>query len=67
MDYFLQQIYFSNRLYEILAEYTVFQSGDERLIIKFFIIDRYHKEIFVKCYLTYNVVIPRLDRGIQCF
>jgi hypothetical protein len=46
--------------YEILAEYPAFQSGDECLIIKFFSKNRHHKEIFGKCYLSYNIVIPRL-------
>jgi hypothetical protein len=36
-------------IYDTLAEYPAFQSGDECLIIKFFIINRHYKEIFAKC------------------
>src|SRR4030042_3971442 len=37
-------------LYDIPAEYTAFQSGDECLIMKLFIINPHYKEIFGKCY-----------------
>ncbi len=29
--------------------------------------NRHHKETLAKRYKSCNIVIPRLDRGIQCF
>src|SRR4030043_1165368 len=46
-------------IYEILAEYPAFQSGDECLIIKFILMNRHHKETLAKCYKSCNIVIPR--------
>ena len=54
-------------IYKFSAEYFAFQSVDECWIIKFIFINRHHKDAFVKCYKSLNIVIPRLDRGIQWF
>ena len=51
-------------IYEILAEYTAFQSREECRIIEFIHINRHHKETLVKYYKNFNIVIPRLPSSV---
>src|SRR4030042_3585640 len=55
VDGFTKRYNIEKLVYEILAEYPAFQSGDECLIIKFILMNRHHKETLAKRYKSCNI------------